>query len=175
MDDAVTPFPIPESTPPVTTTILRSESRVSATRDSSMGGRLARRPSRRELGYAQVYRHRCRNCKCMCVVEKDWTNETKAKRPVSQHQQCNIINIRFQCRWNKIWGLTWHHNHNTMGRGDWCYGCGWWLMLMDRMDAADDVELWNGGNITPPTQADVQMASYFLFHLSFVTSVGRNC
>ena len=29
IEDAVTPFPIPDNTPPVTTTILRSESSVS--------------------------------------------------------------------------------------------------------------------------------------------------
>jgi hypothetical protein len=40
IDDAVTPFPIPDNTPPVTTTILRSESSASSTRASRAGGRL---------------------------------------------------------------------------------------------------------------------------------------
>ena len=40
MDEAVTPFPMPERTPPVTTTILRSEANVEATSSESLGGRL---------------------------------------------------------------------------------------------------------------------------------------
>ena len=39
----MTPLPIPDRTPPVTTTILRSALSVSATSVSSVGGRLARR------------------------------------------------------------------------------------------------------------------------------------
>lgn len=35
----MTPLPMPERTPPVTTTILRSEASVEATRSESLGGR----------------------------------------------------------------------------------------------------------------------------------------
>jgi len=42
MEDAVTPLPMPERTPPVTTTIFLSEFNVSFTRVSSAGGRLRR-------------------------------------------------------------------------------------------------------------------------------------
>lgn len=41
MEEAVTPLPIPERTPPVTTTILRSALRVSVRRWDSLGGRLS--------------------------------------------------------------------------------------------------------------------------------------
>lgn len=46
MEEAVTPLPIPESTPPVTMMILRSASRVSVTSDSRVGGRWLRRGPR---------------------------------------------------------------------------------------------------------------------------------
>lgn len=36
----MTPFPMPERTPPVTTTILRSALRVEVSRSASLGGRL---------------------------------------------------------------------------------------------------------------------------------------
>jgi hypothetical protein len=40
MEDAVTPLPIPDRTPPVTTTILRSAFNVEATNSANFGGRL---------------------------------------------------------------------------------------------------------------------------------------
>ena len=40
MDEAVTPLPIPERTPPVTTTILRSSDSVLLNKSASLGGRL---------------------------------------------------------------------------------------------------------------------------------------
>jgi hypothetical protein len=40
MEDAVTPLPIPERTPPVTTTILRSAFNVVVTKSANFGGML---------------------------------------------------------------------------------------------------------------------------------------
>ena len=52
MEEAVTPLPMPERTPPVTTTILRSEARVFVTRVSRLGGRWLRKGPRDVLEWA---------------------------------------------------------------------------------------------------------------------------
>jgi len=79
MEDAVTPFPMPESTPPVTTTILRFCSIVSLIRFWTVGERSAfssvglvsslvsSLPPRRRAMASRVDER----CSCRCVLRND--------------------------------------------------------------------------------------------------------